>query len=100
MAAMAPETVAYMPADNDLRKHAEEVCERAASQVRTAGVKVETHASPGNAAEAIIGVAEGQQADLIVVGSRGMAGARRMLGSVPNNVAHHAPCSVMIVHTT
>jgi nucleotide-binding universal stress UspA family protein len=38
-------------------------------------------------------------ADLIVVGSRGMTGARRLLGSVPDNVAHHAPCTVMIVHT-
>jgi nucleotide-binding universal stress UspA family protein len=35
-----------------------------------------------------------------MVGNKGMAGARRILGSVPNNVSHHAPCSVMIVSTT
>ena len=42
-----------------------------------------------------------RSADLIVVGNKGMAGARRfLLGSVPNNVSHHAPCSVIIVRTT
>jgi nucleotide-binding universal stress UspA family protein len=99
MAAMAPETVAYVTSDADARSAAEAVLERAAGQVRAAGVKVETHPCPGSAAEAIIQVAEGQGADLIVVGSRGMTGARRLLGSVPNNVAHHAPCSVLIAHT-
>ena len=39
------------------------------------------------------------QADLIVVGNRGMQGGRRFLGSVPNTVSHHAPCSVLIVDT-
>ncbi len=39
--------------------------------------------------------------DLIVVGNRGMTGAKRfLLGSVPNKVSHHAPCSVLIVRTT
>jgi nucleotide-binding universal stress UspA family protein len=38
-------------------------------------------------------------ADLIVVGDRGMHGGRRLLGSVPNTVSHHAPCSVLIVST-
>jgi nucleotide-binding universal stress UspA family protein len=36
----------------------------------------------------------------IVVGNKGMRGARRVLGSVPNSVAHLAPCSVLIVDTT
>ncbi len=39
------------------------------------------------------------QADLIVVGNKGMQGGRRFLGSVPNTVSHHAPCSVLIVDT-
>ena len=38
-------------------------------------------------------------ADLIVVGNRGMRGARRVLGSVPNHVSHHAPCDVLVVDT-
>jgi nucleotide-binding universal stress UspA family protein len=71
-------------------------------QARDAGVKdVETFARQGDAADAILDVAEEQRADLIVVGNRGMTGAKRfLLGSVPNKVSHHAPCSVLIVRTT
>ena len=69
---------------------------------QAAGVaKVETIARQGDAADAIIDVAEELRSDLIVVGNRGMTGARRfLLGSVPNKVSHHAPCSVLIVRTT
>ena len=58
---------------------------------RTASVK--------GAASAILGIAESEDADLIVVGNRGMTGARRVLGSVPNSVAHGARCAVLIVPT-
>jgi nucleotide-binding universal stress UspA family protein len=44
-------------------------------------------------------VADHVGADLIVVGNRGMKGVRRVLGSVPNSVAHSANCSVLIVDT-
>ena len=63
------------------------------------GLDVETHAIPRHPADAIIEVAEGTGADLIVVGSKGMTGARRILGSIPNSVAHSAPCAVLIVKT-
>lgn len=60
-----------------------------------------THARKGDPADAILDVAQEQDAALIVVGNKGMTGTRRLLlGSVPNNVAHHAPCSVLIVRTT
>ncbi len=67
-----------------------------------AGVaEVETFARQGDAADAILDVAEEQRTDLIVVGNKGMTGAKRfLLGSVPNKVSHHAPCSVLIVRTT
>ena len=66
-----------------------------------AGVKVQEHARQGDPADAILDVAEEQGANLIVVGNRGMTGAKRfLLGSVPNKVSHHAPCSVMIIRTT
>jgi nucleotide-binding universal stress UspA family protein len=63
------------------------------------GVTVETHAVPGAPADAMIAVAEGVGADLIVVGSKGMKGARRIIGSVPNSVAHRAPCHVLVAKT-
>jgi len=62
---------------------------------------VRTHPIQGDPADAILNVAEEIKADLIVVGNKGMTGARRyFLGSVPNKVSHHAPCSVMIIRTT
>jgi nucleotide-binding universal stress UspA family protein len=63
------------------------------------GVKVETHAVADSAPDAILDTAKAVGADLIVVGSRGMRGARRVLGSVPNSVAHGAECAVLIVKT-
>lgn len=79
-----------------------ELLERARGMAAEGGVEqVETVARQGDAADAIIDVAEEQSADLIVVGNKGMTGARRfLLGSVPNKVSHHAPCSVLIVRTT
>jgi nucleotide-binding universal stress UspA family protein len=70
-------------------------------QARATGLSdVEVYARVGSAADAILDVAEEQRSDLIVVGNKGMAGATRfLLGSVPNKVSHHAPCSVLIVRT-
>jgi nucleotide-binding universal stress UspA family protein len=77
------------------------VLDAAAAAAKKAGLEVQTHPVEGNPGDAILTVAEETGADLIVVGNKGMTGARRfLLGSVPNNVSHHAPCSVMIVRTT
>jgi nucleotide-binding universal stress UspA family protein len=73
----------------------------AAAEVGAAGVDVDTFAREGDPADAILDVAEERGADLIVVGNKGMTGAKRfLLGSVPNKVSHHAPCSVLIIRTT
>jgi nucleotide-binding universal stress UspA family protein len=77
------------------------VLESAAALAQQAGVTVSTHARQGDPAGAIIDVAEERKADLIMVGNKGMTGAKRfLLGSVPNKVSHYAPCSVLIVRTT
>lgn len=77
------------------------VLDAAAAAAKKEGLEVRTHPVEGNPADAILTVAEETGADLIVVGNKGMTGARRyLLGSVPNNVSHHAPCSVMVVRTT
>jgi nucleotide-binding universal stress UspA family protein len=75
--------------------------EAAAAGPRRDGVDVHIHPVQGDPSDAILNTAEKVEADLIVVGNKGMTGKRRfILGSVPNNVSHHAPCSVMIINTT
>jgi nucleotide-binding universal stress UspA family protein len=75
--------------------------EAAAAIARERGVEVDLSPREGDPADAILDVAEERDADLIVVGNKGMTGAKRfLLGSVPNKVSHHAPCSVLIIRTT
>ena len=63
-------------------------------------VKLRTVEAAGDPAETICDVAEDERADVIVVGNRGTQGKRRwFLGSVPNAIVQHAPCSVHIVDT-
>ena len=75
------------------------VVEQAGAAARMRGVRVNTHALAGDPGDALLEVAEQETADLIVVGSRGMHGMKRVLGSVPNKVSHQARCSVLIVCT-
>jgi nucleotide-binding universal stress UspA family protein len=83
------------------REDVDGTLEDAAEVAAEAGVDVERFARQGDPADAILDVAEETKADLIIVGNKGMTGARRfLLGSVPNKVSHHAPCSVLIIRTT
>ena len=83
------------------REDVDTTLEAAASLARDAGVSARTYARQGDPADAILDVAEEREADLIVVGNKGMSGVKRfLLGSVPNKVSHHAPCSVLIIRTT
>jgi nucleotide-binding universal stress UspA family protein len=77
----------------------EGVLNRAITRARAEGVETEVRAPKGDPADAILTVADEVNADLIVLGSRGMQGARRVLGSVPNKVSHRARCDVLIVQT-
>jgi nucleotide-binding universal stress UspA family protein len=85
--------------DAEIQAQVEEELERLASEIERDGVAVQTFACPQAAPSALLAVAAHQDADLIVVGSKGMHGARRVLGSVPNSVAHQATCAVLIVPT-
>lgn len=70
----------------------------AASAARPFGVEVIKHEQSGGAASAILDVAKAVDADLIVVGARGLGAVGRFLrGSVSTRVAHHSPCNVLIV---
>jgi nucleotide-binding universal stress UspA family protein/GNAT superfamily N-acetyltransferase len=79
---------------------AEAVLAAATRAARAEGLEAVTYARREDPAEALITVAEEQDADLLVVGNRGTGRSSRfLLGSVPNKVSHHAPCSVLIVRT-
>jgi nucleotide-binding universal stress UspA family protein len=83
------------------REDVDRTLEAAAEVARKEGVTVDVYPRQGDPADAILDVAEEQEADLVVVGNKGMTGAKRfLLGSVPNKVSHHAPCSVLIIRTT
>jgi nucleotide-binding universal stress UspA family protein len=83
------------------REDVDATLEQAAEVARAAGVEVDVFPRQGDPADAILDVAEEREADLIIVGNKGMTGAKRfLLGSVPNKVSHHAPCSVLIIRTT
>jgi nucleotide-binding universal stress UspA family protein len=71
---------------------------RVESQAHGAGLEVTTVASQGDPADVLVKFASEQDADVLVIGNKGMQ--RRLLGSVPNSVAHKADCSVLIVKTT
>lgn len=78
----------------------ESTLDQTAAGVRLRNVKVTTHASQRDPADALLEVAADVGAGMIVVGSKGMHGARRLaLGNVPNQVSHKAHCNVLIVNT-
>ena len=62
------------------------------------GLSWSSEARQGDAAKVLVEVAGATSADVLVIGNKGME--RKVLGSVPNTVSHHAPCSVLIVKTT
>ena len=78
-------------------RRADEVLRSAAERVTGDAA---TRAVAGEPAAALTRLAAAEGCDLIVVGNKGMTGARRFLSSVPSRVAHHAPCHVLLVKTT
>ncbi len=74
-----------------------DVLDGLASVAQDLGLDPVLHHSTDAPAQAVVAIAEEVGASLVVVGNKGMKGVRRVLGSVPNSVAHKAPCSVLIV---
>jgi nucleotide-binding universal stress UspA family protein len=80
---------------------AQQIVADASDRLSGRGITVQTHLpkDEGDAALTLVAVAEGEQAQMIVVGNRGMTGSGRVLGSLPNRVSHRARCDVLIVPT-
>ena len=89
---------AYAEAAEPSRTQHEELAKDMAHRLEAAGLEAVSQRRDGDPAEQIVDVAKSWQADLIVVGTHGRTGLRRLLmGSVARNVLHHAHCSVLVV---
>jgi nucleotide-binding universal stress UspA family protein len=86
--------------DAELRTQLTGALQELINELAAGGVKTSGRVVDGHPVAALLEAAKALDAGLIVVGNKGMKGARRVLGSVPNDVAHKAECDVLIVNTT
>lgn len=78
---------------------AEEAAEKARAALARDGLELSSSIREGDTTTQILQEAEAFEADLLVVGSRGLTGVDRfLLGSVASNVARHAHCPVLVAH--
>ena len=88
---------AKLPAQTALRREGENLAKGEAQRVQNVGCAVHTVLGEGHVAKCVIDTAEEWGAELVVVGSRGLSGAKRfILGSVSQKAMKYAPCSVLV----
>jgi nucleotide-binding universal stress UspA family protein len=88
--------------NESMKSRGEEVLKKAQNILTAEGVTAKTILSSSiSAADEIVGFAEKEKTDLIVIGSRGLGGkaTRFIMGSVASKVVGHAPCNVYVVKT-
>ena len=87
-------------ARQEIKERSTELTERVSGWLREQGLEVETAVRDGEPGTAVVDEAKEWGADLVVVGSRGHTGLRRLLeGSVSHYVVDHAHCPVEVVHS-
>jgi nucleotide-binding universal stress UspA family protein len=85
-------------ADRDEEKRQRDALTEAQAVLAKSGIEAETNAPVGRAADEIIRTANEADADLVVLGARGLSALKRVvLGSVSTEVLHEAPCDVLVV---
>jgi nucleotide-binding universal stress UspA family protein len=86
-------------AREEVKEQAERLVAGIAEKLRASGLMVETIVRDGDPRTVIVDEAKSWSADLIVVGSHGYTGLKRLLlGSVAQAVVDHSPCPVEVVH--
>jgi nucleotide-binding universal stress UspA family protein len=89
---------AYTADLREAREAHRRIVDEAGARLRSAGRTVEVEVREGGAASEILAAAGEREADLIVVGSRGNTGLKRLLlGSVARNLLHSSTASVLVV---
>jgi nucleotide-binding universal stress UspA family protein len=90
----------YNEVEKDLKVAGDRNLQQAAAEIRKhfplLQPKISTRLLSGPAGKAIVDKAKKWNADLLVVGSHGYGFWGRMLGSVSDDIVHHAPCSVLV----
>ena len=77
---------------------ADKALDECVHKLSNSGINAQRKLLYGHPADQLLNLAEQKKYDLIVVGSRGLTGLRKVfLGSVSNKVACHAPCSVLVI---
>lgn len=90
----AAQVVGSAPAEDTVRAAAEEAVAAGAGEVEQVAVV-------GSPVETLIDVVTRAQADLLVVGNRGLNSLKgRLMGSVPADVTRRSAVDVLVVHTT
>lgn len=90
---------AYRGTRGSIREAGEAVVAQVVDDLSPTGVRLETYALQGDPADVMIEWTRKNAAELLIVGNRGMTGAKRVLGSIPNTLAHRADSAVLIVPT-
>ena len=82
----------------EMTKRANQLTTSTAETLKQKGLTVDSAVRDGDARSVIVDEARNWPADLIVLGSHGYTGIKRLLlGSVALSVVSHAPCSVEVV---
>ena len=88
--------LARQPTEQELRSRALQLIEETLQDLDTGDLEVERVALIGHAASQLCEAA--REAELLVVGSRGLGGFRGLLvGSVTNQIVAHAPCPILVI---
>ncbi len=78
---------------------AQQIVADAAGRLEARGIAVTTHLPKGDASLSLVALAQQENAQMIVMGNKGMTGVRRILGSLPNRLSHQARCDVLVIPT-